>query len=345
MAAADTSRDRAFVPFSEAMRVEPLDSHTYRVDLDASFCIGAVPNGGYSASCVLAAARAHLRARGQPDTLAAHFEFPRRTAPGPAVVVVEDVRLGRRLSTLHLSLWQDAGAGAGLLPRAPWVDRAAARCAVLAYATQVDLRAFSGLSAPTGYASTAAAALPPPPPSAAALAAGTDPRWAEARPPRSPAIGLSSLRNWRFFVPRGGEPLAPGVLDMWVRAASGERVTRAALAYVVDSFPYNLHAFLAAPEARARLAPPRDRADRERASLWFPTVVLDLQTAAALPDDGVDWLAVRVTSKLIKDGKFDLDVLVRDVHGEIIASSRQIALIVSSERNTGERAPSAKASL
>lgn len=42
--------------------------------------------------------------------------------------------------------------------------------------------------------------------------------------------------------------------------------------------------------------------------MWFPTVVMNLEAKAALPEDGVEWLAVQVTSKQIKDGRSDLDV-------------------------------------
>lgn len=68
--------------------------------------------------------------------------------------------------------------------------------------------------------------------------------------------------------------------------------------------------------------------------MWFPTVVMNLEVKKALPEEGVEWLAVRVTSKQIKDGKFDLDVSVRDVDGELVALSHHVAMILSIERNT-----------
>ncbi|RYP35916.1 hypothetical protein DL767_003605 [Monosporascus sp. MG133] len=349
-----SDRERTLVPFSEATKVQRLDSHTYRVNLYDVFCIGSVPNGGYTASCMLAAASAHLSPRGQPDTLTAHFEYPDRTAVGPAIVVVEDVKLTGQLSTLHLTLWQD-----GLLSQAPWVTPSVSRRVVLAYTTHTNLRTFAGITLPTGYEATAAAALPPLPDFDALKTKSGDDNWEEPKVPKSSESVMRSLRNWRFYMPRRG-PLTPGVLDMWIRTASGERITQRALAYVVDSFPYNLHTFLAAPELRALLQPPRDReeeartrearaevasADESRASLWFPTVVMNLEAKTALPEEGVEWLAVRVTSKQIKDGKFDLDVLVRDVEGEIVALSHHVAMILNIERNTKKRGSSTKAAL
>ncbi|RWA06393.1 hypothetical protein EKO27_g8706 [Xylaria grammica] len=310
---------------------------------------------------MLAAASAHLSSRGQPDTLTAHFEYPARTSPGPAIVVVEDVKLGRsQLSTLHLTLWQG-----GLRSEAPWITPSVSRRVILAHTTHANLSTFGGFSLPTGYGSSPAAALPDPFPDFDALKAnGKDDGWEESRlPPISQA--LHSLRNWHFYLPRSG-PLTPGVLDMWIRAASEERIAQAMLPYIVDSFPFTMHAYLAAPELRELLmGPSRDREsgssagdetstaeDRDeegqaeaRASLWFPTVVMNLEVKAALPEEGAEWLNIRVTSKQIKDGRFDLEVLVRDADGEIIALSHHVALVLSIERNTTKTDPSTKASL
>lgn len=313
---------------------------------------------------MLAAASAHLSSRGQRDTLTAHFEYPNRTAVGPAIVVVEDVKLAGQLSTLHLTLWQG-----GLLSQAPWITPSVSRRVVLAYTNHTNLETFAGLSLPTGYEVTPAAELPSPLPDFERLrATGADDAWEEAKapPPPGPSSSASSadfvrsLRNWNFYEPRGG-PLTPGTLDMWVRLASGERLTQAALPYAVDSFPFNLHTFLAAPELRQLLLDPppppqqdaagaaraedlRER-DRQRAGLWLPTVVMNLEAKKALPEEGVEWLAVRVASKQIRDGRFDIDVLVRDVEGEIVALSHHVAMIVSMERNTRKQGASAKPAL
>ncbi|KAG8156757.1 hypothetical protein KVR01_013362 [Diaporthe batatas] len=324
-----------------ATRVTKLDSHTYRVELDEAFCIGNVPNGGYASSCMLAAASEHLSSRDQRDTLTAHFEYPSRTSPGPAIVKIEDVKISGQLSTLHLALWQG-----GLVPHAPWTT-AASRRAILAYTTHTNLAAFTGISLPTGFEGTAAAENPPLPDFEALKSRGVDDTWEESRPPRAALSVARSLQNWNFYVPRQG-PLAPGVLDMWTRLSSGERITQGALPYVVDSFPYNLHEFLAAPELRELLQAGRKgeaagdspegkdikAKDEQRAGMWFPTVVMNLEMKTALPEDGVEWLAVRVTSKQIKEGKFDLDISVRDVHGELLVLSHHVAMILSIERNT-----------
>lgn len=310
-----------------------------------------VPNGGYAASCMLAAAGEHLSPRDQPDTLTAHFEYPSRTATGPAIVVIEDVKLGTKQSTLHLTLWQG-----GLIQQAPWITPSVSRRAILAYATLMNLRTFEGISMPTGYEVTPAAELPPIPDLEALKTKGRDDSWKESIAPQSSAI-VRSLRNWHFYIPRG-DPPTPGVLHMWTRLATGEHITQSTLPYVVDSFPYDLHTFLATPELRKILLQPPGpedsvkktktddggEDDAPRASLWFPTVVMNMEAKTVLPEEGVEWLAVRVTTKQIKEGKFDIDVLVRDLDGELVALSHHVAMILSIERNTAKRR-SAKASL
>lgn len=293
---------------------------------------------------MLAAASAHLSSRDQPDTLTAHLEYPSRTAAGPAIVVVEDIKLGGQLSTLHMTLWQG-----GLITHAPWITPNVSRRIVLASTTHTNLRKFEGISMPTGYEVSQAAALPSPPDFEALKDRGTDGTWEESTLPKMASF-MRSLGNWHFYMVR--KPVMPGVVDMWVRMASGERITQGGLAYVVDSFPYNLHVFLVAPELRElmeapqggeggrRGSPGKKAKDDQRAKLWFPTVVMNLEVKAALPEEGVEWLAVRVTSKQIRNGRFDLEVSVRDPEGELVALSHHVAMILSMERNVRKAKPS-----
>lgn len=160
------------------------------------------------------------------------------------MISVEEVNLGQQLSRLHLTLWQG-----GILSQAPWVDPKASRRTVLAYTTHTNLQTFTGISMPTGYEGTDAAALPPLPDFEALKARGRDDTWEEPKILKQVSTLMRSLQNWHFYIPQK-EPFAPGVLDMWIRLASGELITQAALAYVIDSFPYTMYTFLAVPEMR-----------------------------------------------------------------------------------------------
>ncbi|KAJ5267414.1 thioesterase family protein [Penicillium angulare] len=335
--------------FFEATKIEQLSSHAYQVNLSKAFSVGTVPNGGYTSACMLAAAKIHLGSRDQPDTLTAHFEFPNRASIGSAILIIEDVKLGQQISTLHLTLWQ-----VGLLSQAPWVDQFVSRRVVLAYTTHTNLRTFPGISMPTGYEVTQAAELPSVSDFEALKTNGADEVWEKSELPKLYATMMPSLANWQFYIPRK-EPLSPGVLDMWIRLTSGEPITQSTLAYVVDSFPYNIHTFLAAPALRELLNAPPERSDdsdvkeirgkdQRRSEMWFPTVVMNMEVKMTLPDEGIEWLAVRVSSKQIKDGKFDLEVLVRDANGDIITLSHHVAMILNIVRNTRKKGKS-KASL
>lgn len=329
--------------FTDAIKAVKLDSHIYRVTLDESFCGASVPNGGYVASCMLAAASSHLSSREQPDMLTSHFEYPSRAAAGPAIVTIDDVKLGRQVSTFHLTLWQD-----GLLSQSPWVTPSVSRRVTLAYTSHTNLSTFEGITIPTAYEASPTAALPPIPDFELLKTQDEDNNWELSRLPKPPGP-LSYLTKWRFYMPRGN-PLVSGTTDMWIRLSNGERITQGALAYVADAFPHNLHMFLATPELRALIEAQQKQANsnakgqggtEERASLWFPTMTMNLEAKMALPEQGIEWLTVRVTTKQIKDGRFDIDLLIRDVDGEIVALSQQVAMILSIERNMASRKPKA----
>lgn len=158
-------------------------------------------------SCLIAAGNAHLSSRGQPDLLTSHFEFLAQTTVEPAIIVIEDVKLSRRLSTLHLTLWQG-----GLLPHAPWITPSVSRRVVLTYATFTNLRTMTGMTATTGYETTPAAALPSLPDFETLKTKDADSSWQVSRLPKG-SESWRSLRNWKFYLPRAG-PSTAGVVDM-----------------------------------------------------------------------------------------------------------------------------------
>jgi hypothetical protein len=305
---------------------------------------------------MLAAAKVHLSSRGQLDTLTAHFEYLGRSAVGPAIVAIEDVKLTGQLSTLHLTLWQE-----GIVSESPWISPSTSRPIILAYTNHTDIRALGGYTLPTGYEATAAASLPPWPRFDLLKSKGVDEFWEEALQPKALRVWRSS-RNWRFFLPRAG-PSASGVLDMWVNLASGERITQSALPFVVDSFPHSLVTFLASSEIQKRMSAqkkPAKQAEKEdagapkgvapergqpSASWWCPTVALNLEVKALLPEEGVEWLAVRVTSKQIRNGRLDIESVVRDAGGGLVAIGHQVLMVVDMKRNMQRRHRTHKATL
>lgn len=70
---------------------------------------------------------------------------------------------------------------------------------------------------------------------------------------------------------------------------------------------------------------------------WYPTLLLNLDIKKSLPDEGVEWLFARVDTKQIKNGRMDIDLVILDEQGDIVALSSHVALAVGSARNTTER--------
>ncbi|KAG6272890.1 hypothetical protein E4U47_000065 [Claviceps purpurea] len=72
--------------------------------------------------------------------------YLQKTAPGPAID--DDEKLGRQVSTLHLTLWQGGQVLFWTMRRGLWPPALAAKCLPLFQA--VEIAAFTGLSIPTG---------------------------------------------------------------------------------------------------------------------------------------------------------------------------------------------------
>lgn len=72
-------------------------------------------------------------------------------------------------------------------------------------------------------------------------------------------------------------------------------------------------------------------------NLWYPTLLLNLDIKKALPEEGVEWLFVRVDAKQIKNGRMDLESVIMDEGGDIVALSHHVAFAVGPERNLAQR--------
>lgn len=90
--------------FSDATAVRQVEPGQYATEIDGSWSVGGVPNGGFLLALVM---RAVLAESTQPHPVAtsAHFLMPPKA--GPASIRIETLRVGRTTGTLHATLIQD----------------------------------------------------------------------------------------------------------------------------------------------------------------------------------------------------------------------------------------------
>jgi hypothetical protein len=143
----------------------------------------------------------------------------------------------------------------------------------------------------------------------------------------------------QFYFPRNGQFLR-SMTDQWIRFRDGSRFTTESLGFVADMFPQVVESYNAEddpyrvkPEGEAKV-----KGDTRRgAKYWYPTVVLNLDVKKALPKDGVEWLFCRARSKQIRKGRLDIEVVIMDESGDLVALSHHVALVVSAGRNLAAR--------
>jgi hypothetical protein len=276
-----------------------------------------VPNGGYVTSCIANVAAKHfattLSSQNQPQAFTIHIEFLRRTEVGPATFVVRDIKKGRQTSTVQVTLRQHG------------------REEVLGFLTHSNLEKEDGVTFPTGWK------LEPAPLAAicSKLESGTDENWVEQT--NMPFTHFrKATQRMKFFFPRNGQPLK-SMCDQWVCFSDGTKFTTESLGFVADMFPQVVESYR---EEDDPYAVAKDKSKSKKAvagRFWYPTVVLNLDVKKALPKEGVKWLFCRTRSKQIQRGRLDIEIVIMDESGEIVALSNHVALVLSAARNIAER--------
>lgn len=254
-----------------------------------------------------------LKSQKQPHTIALHLDFLRRTQSGPAKFTVKDAKLGRQTSVIHITLTQDG------------------REEVVGYVTNSNIHTESGVSFKTNYALNPA----PPPVDFSLLRQDKDENWA-----RIPDMPFSSFRRatlkTEFYFPRQGHRKRSSA-DEWIRLKNGEKWTNISLGYVSDMWPMPVEAFIHEQNPYDVSTIENGKDKPKPAKFWYPTLLLNLDVKKALPEEGVEWLFVRVDSKQIRNGRMDLEIVIMDEEGEIVALSHHVAFALGAERNTAKR--------
>ncbi|KAI9042222.1 thioesterase family protein [Aspergillus affinis] len=322
--------------WEEAIQVTPLGSHRYAASLQNEWCIGTVPHGGYTTAVLYRLATTHFahthasRYDAPATPISMQLQFLRRTSAGPAVLTVHDTKLGARTSTIHVTLSQ---------PRekkgtAAEGEDGDLEAKVTGYITVSPTTAEVGLSANTGWSLS-----PPAAPGSGAngrvdlatlARTGRDGEWTRIAAP------FPKFRRATQQVEMYGPDPALGrrpVVDQWAQfRPNGDREARwtnEAAVYLTDMFPMALNG-LDAMASEAQSA-------GTQATHWYPTVTLNIDLKKRLPPQGVEWLYSRIHTKVVRDGRTDIDVVILDEQGEVVALGTQVGLVLSASRNVGQR--------
>ncbi|PNP82709.1 hypothetical protein FNYG_03940 [Fusarium nygamai] len=70
---------------------------------------------------------------------------------------------------------------------------------------------------------------------------------------------------------------------------------------------------------------------------WMPTVSTSLDVKNALPKEGEEWLRIRISAKVIKNGRYRAEVIVFDGDGDVVALGNHVALVLDGEGNWGRK--------
>lgn len=269
--------------------------------------------------------------RKQIHVINLHLEFLRRTQKAEAIFTVKDVKLGARITNLHLTLSQIDERTNEL------VDE------VEGYIMMTDMASEAGLTLETGYQ------IHPKPleVSLPALAKGEDKNYIKRGPDVFASFRRAAGQIAMHLIRPERRPadFPKALIDQWIKfrpEGKEGRLTNDALGFVVDIFPQIIEQYhnqdieeaalgdgVSAEQAKAFM-----QKNKSRVTYWYPTLTLNLDVKKLLPEEGVEWLFVRIQAKSIENGRFDLLVHVLDEHGNLIALSHHAALAVDSSRNT-----------
>jgi hypothetical protein len=173
---------------------------------------------------------------------------------------------------------------------------------------------------------------------------------------------LPFTRRQLILNARGGHTTA-GICDAW-NTFPGERMDATYLTMMTDCIPsmsdtlldnkgpFDAHMFYKALEACAEKNPgvpaplTNSLKDGARATIFNMTLTLDIEFKRRLPKEGQEWTFTRTATRMMQDGKFDLDVTLCDHNMDILCLSRQTIMALDGKRkfSTGKKENS-KASL
>lgn len=175
------------------------------------------------------------------------------------------------------------------------------------------------------------------------LSTGADANWKRRESEPFPNFRRAAKHVRFHLMKRRPVNLPRSIGDQWVHFFPNEqrgKWTNDSLGFVVDMFPQIVESYVnPAVEEASRRGQDVGKVMKNEptAKYWYPTLSLNLDVKKLLPEEGVDWLFTRVRARAIRNGRFDLDVEVRDADDDLVALSTHCALIMGTERNISGR--------
>jgi hypothetical protein len=80
-----------------------------------------------------------------------------------------------------------------------------------------------------------------------------------------------------------------------------------------------------------------DGAASEPVPVWFPTLALNIDLKRCQLAKNHEWLYSHIHIKSIQNGRMDVEVVILDAEGELVAVASQVALVMPSARNLAKR--------
>ncbi|KAH7125987.1 thioesterase-like superfamily-domain-containing protein [Dactylonectria macrodidyma] len=310
--------------FEDAITVVPLSSYTYSANLNSGWSIGDVPHGGYLAAVLYRLVCTHFkhnhprRHAGHAAPISMQLSFVRRSNVGPAHLEVKEIKLGSRVSTVNVTLYQRSQSSSEQMVK------------LTGLVTISSLREEAGLSVPFNCALDTVPEIPTltscqtSKGAAAALWKLVEIPHPEFRKATGHVETYVRHKNSQAFQRHG-------ISEQWTRLGWKQddenvtgRWTNEAAAFLLDVFP----------SALAKLESQLQSEIGTYQPVWFPTLTMNIDFKKEIPEGGEEWLYSSVAMKQIKNGRTDIQVVLRDALGELIALASQAGLVMSSDRNS-----------
>ncbi|KFY33744.1 hypothetical protein V494_07351 [Pseudogymnoascus sp. VKM F-4513 (FW-928)] len=314
---------------SDQINLQQVTSHSYTSSWHRDWTVGLSLHGGHVAAAVQLAAQTHftttLADQNQPDILTLHLDFIVACVSQAMQITVVDLKVGKGTSTIQLQVTQKD------------------KVKVIATATSTNFSQSIGPTVKSDWAFHPP--LKPAPNFEKVVAHKPDDNWL-------PTILAGEIgpftRRQLTLIPREGYPIA-GICDAWY-TFPGDRIDTTCLTMMNDCMPsmsdtllrnngpYDAHEMFTSitawtdknPGAPAPLT--NSFKDAAKATTFDISLTLDIQFKKRLPKEGLEWIFSRIATKMMQDGRMDVEVTLCDHNMDILCLSHQTMMVLDAQR-------------